>query len=99
VDKSQVEHQKCKGGVDLWNLHVDPLASSGDTLDIDIVVSRVVPLPIPERVFPREGPPDNQRDDTADEETPRNGSMALQKGRKSLACIWPTTRTERRSFR
>lgn len=38
----------------------------------NIVVGRVVPLSIPERVLPREDPPDNQRNDAADEITPAN---------------------------
>ena len=42
--------------------------------DIYVVVSGVVLLLIPERVFPREDPPDNQRNDTTDEVTPGNNT-------------------------
>ena len=56
-----------KVGADLWNLYVDPLAFGGDVVDINVVICWVVTLPIPQRVFSHQDPPDHQRDDAADE--------------------------------
>ena len=40
--------------------------------DVKLVVGRVVLLLVPERILSRENPPENLRNDTADEETPSN---------------------------
>ena len=69
---SDTKNGRPRGGADLVNLYVDLHAFGGDALDPNIVVGRVVPFCIPKRVLSREYPPDNQRNDTADEERPGN---------------------------
>ena len=63
-----------KWGADLWNLYVDPLAFGGDVFNINVVIRWVVTLPIPQRVFSRQDPPDHQRDDAADNQTSSNNA-------------------------
>ena len=42
--------------------------------DVNVVVGRIVLLLVPERILPRQDPPENQRNDTAEEETPSNNT-------------------------
>ena len=67
--RSDTKDTKRRGSTDLWNLHLNLLAFVGDMFDVNVVVRLIVLLPIPERIFPREDPPKNLRDDTAGEVT------------------------------
>ena len=64
------ENVKRRGILDLGNLYSNTLAFRGDMFDVKIVVGRVVLLLVPERVLPHEHPSENQRNYTADGDTP-----------------------------
>ena len=70
--RSATESVEGKGVPHLWNLDLNVLALRGDMFDVKVVVGRVVLLLVPQRILPREDPPENQRNHTADGDAPGN---------------------------
>ena len=68
--ESGIENTKSRGSTDLSNPYTNLLAFRGNVLDTNIVVCWVMLFPVPERVLPHEDPPDNQRNNTANEVAP-----------------------------
>jgi len=54
----------------LWNLQIGLLAFGGDVFSINVVIRRIMFLLVPKRIFLREDPPDNQRNESTDQVTP-----------------------------
>jgi len=56
----------------LWDPHLDLLAFGGELIGVDVVIRRIVPLFVPERILSREDPPENRGNGATDEEAPTN---------------------------